>query len=66
MSKSIRILRISEQVQQRKIRILAVDHNPLLREGLSLLIQMQPDMELVGVVASAEEAVQHSSNTGPT
>jgi DNA-binding NarL/FixJ family response regulator len=45
-------------VQTRKIRILAVDHNPLLREGLTLLIDLQPDMELVGVVASGKEAVQ--------
>jgi DNA-binding NarL/FixJ family response regulator len=45
-------------VQVRKIRILAVDHNPLLREGLTLLIDLQPDMELVGVAASSEEAVQ--------
>ena len=35
-----------------------MDHNPLLREGLSLLIQLQPDMELVDVVASGEEAVR--------
>jgi len=35
-----------------------VDHNPLLREGLKLLIDLQPDMELVGLVASAKEAVQ--------
>ena len=40
------------------IRILAVDHNPLLREGLTLLIDLQPGMELVAVVASGEEAVQ--------
>jgi DNA-binding NarL/FixJ family response regulator len=45
-------------VQARKIRILAVDHNPLLREGLALLIQFQPDMELVGLAASGKEAVQ--------
>jgi DNA-binding NarL/FixJ family response regulator len=45
-------------VQNRKIRILAVDHNPLLREGLTLLIDLQPDMELVAVAASAKEAVQ--------
>ena len=45
-------------MQARKIRILAVDHNPLLREGLSLLIRLQPDMELVGTAASGEEAVQ--------
>jgi two-component system NarL family response regulator len=45
-------------VPPRKIRILAVDHNPLLREGLKLLIDLQPDMELVGLVASGKEAVQ--------
>ena len=45
-------------MQTRKIRILAVDHNPLLREGLTLLIDLQPDMELVGTAASGEEAVQ--------
>jgi DNA-binding NarL/FixJ family response regulator len=47
-----------KMVQPPKIRILAVGHNPLLREGLSLLIRLQPDMELVGAAASAEEAVQ--------
>jgi DNA-binding NarL/FixJ family response regulator len=45
-------------VRARKIRILAVDHNPLLRDGLSLLIQLQPDMDLVGLVASGKEAVE--------
>ena len=45
-------------MEARKIRILVVDHNPLLREGLSLLIRLQPDMELAGAVASREEAVQ--------
>ena len=45
-------------MQARKIRILAVDHNPLLREGLSILVQMQPDIEMVGVAASGDEAVR--------
>ena len=45
-------------MEKRQIRILVVDHNPLLREGLSLLIHSEPDMELVGAVASGEEAVQ--------
>jgi DNA-binding NarL/FixJ family response regulator len=45
-------------VKTGKIRILAVDHNPLLREGLTLLIDLQTDMELVALVASAREAVQ--------
>jgi len=37
--------------------VLAVDHNPLMREGLALLVRLQPDMQLVGAVATAEEAV---------
>jgi DNA-binding NarL/FixJ family response regulator len=52
-------------VQARKIRILAVDHNPLLREGLALSIQLQPDMELVGAVASGKEAVQSFTQHRP-
>jgi two-component system, NarL family, response regulator len=45
-------------VEARKIRILAVDQNPLLREGLALLAQIHSDMELVGMAASGEEGVQ--------
>jgi DNA-binding NarL/FixJ family response regulator len=40
------------------IRVLAVDHNSLMREGLALLVRLQPDMLLVGAVATAEEALQ--------
>jgi len=54
-----------EIVQERKIRILAVDHNPLLREGLALLIQLQPDMELAGLAASGKEAVQSFAEQRP-
>jgi DNA-binding NarL/FixJ family response regulator len=54
-----------EIVPERKIRILAVDHNPLLREGLALLFQLQPDMELVGLVASGKEAVSSFTELRP-
>ena len=40
------------------IRVLAVAKNSLMREGLALLIRLQPDMQLVGVVATAEEALE--------
>ena len=40
-----------------KIRVLAVDHNALLLEGLSLLIQSHADMELVDAVESTKAAV---------
>jgi DNA-binding NarL/FixJ family response regulator len=45
-------------VQANKIRILVVDHNPLLMEGLSLLISLQPDMELAATATDAREAVE--------
>jgi DNA-binding NarL/FixJ family response regulator len=35
-----------------------VDHNPLLREGLSLLINLQPDMELAATATQGPEAVE--------
>jgi DNA-binding NarL/FixJ family response regulator len=45
-------------VESGYIRLLVVDHNPLLRNGLSLLIRFEPNMELVAVAASADEAVE--------
>lgn len=47
------------------IRVLAVDHNPLLREGLALLVRLQPDMELVGTARTAAEAVDMYAEQRP-
>jgi two-component system, NarL family, response regulator len=44
-------------VEQTRRRILIVDHNMLLREGLCSLVHLQPDMDLVGVAPSAMEAI---------
>ena len=45
-------------MKEPKIRVLIVERNPLLRDGLSLLIQGQPDLELAGATGSCEEAVE--------
>lgn len=39
------------------IRVLCVDDHPIVREGITLIIQLESDMEVVGQAASAEEAV---------
>ena len=45
-------------VNERKIRVIAVDHNPLLREGISLLIGLHDDMELVCSATSRAEIME--------
>jgi len=41
-----------------RIRVLAVDDHPLLREGVAALIANQPDMKLVAEAASGHEAIE--------
>jgi DNA-binding NarL/FixJ family response regulator len=41
-----------------QIRVFSVDDHPLLREGISALVNNQPDMTLVAEAANGAEAIQ--------
>ncbi len=42
---------------QSRSRIMIVDDHPMMRDGLSLRISSQPDMEVCGEAATEDEAV---------
>jgi DNA-binding NarL/FixJ family response regulator len=42
----------------RKIRVLCVDDHPVVRDGVEALINLQPDMMLVGAAATGREALE--------
>ncbi len=47
------------------IRVLCVDDHPIVRDGVSLIIDMQPDMQVVGVASTGEEALSLFSRHHP-
>ncbi|QYE33290.1 response regulator transcription factor (plasmid) [Polymorphobacter sp. PAMC 29334] len=48
-----------------RIRIMVADDHPALRYGIAAMIEMQPDMVLVGEAANGREAVEGFRNLRP-
>jgi len=48
-----------------RIRVLTVDDHPLLREGIAIMINRQPDMVLAGVAANGSEGIQKFRELAP-
>lgn len=49
----------------RPIRILTVDDHPALRDGISAIVDLQPDMVLVGEAANGSEAFEQYCKLRP-
>jgi DNA-binding NarL/FixJ family response regulator len=45
-------------MQTPRIRVLCVDDHRIVREGITLIISRQPDMEVVASAASGEESIE--------
>ena len=44
-------------MMQSRIRVLCVDDHRIVREGIALIISREPDMDVVGLASTGEEAI---------
>ena len=48
-----------------RIRVLCVDDHPIVREGLTSIVGLQPDMEIAGAAESGAEALRMFRELSP-
>src|SRR5512135_1689514 len=56
---------LQSPIPGKKIRVLLVDDHAVVRQGLRMFIEMQPDMEVVGEGANGHEAVEMAASLDP-
>ncbi|WP_312115747.1 response regulator transcription factor [Brevibacillus reuszeri] len=49
---------MTETSQSKTIRVVLVDDQKMIRQGLGYVIQMQPDMEVIGEASDGDEAIK--------
>ncbi|MEI9812180.1 MAG: response regulator transcription factor [Acidobacteriota bacterium] len=52
-------------MQNKKIRVLLADDHAILRKGVRLLLNSQPDMEVVGEAKTGREAIREAVELKP-
>jgi DNA-binding NarL/FixJ family response regulator len=50
---------------KQRVRVLCVDDHPIVREGLTSIVALQPDMEIVGAAESGADALRIFQETHP-
>jgi len=56
---------MTKPASDQRIRVLCVDDHRLVREGLALIIAREPDMEVVGLASSGDEAIEACVQLNP-
>ena len=49
----------------KKIRVLVIEDNRLLRSGITMIIEKQPDLKVVAATGSSEDAVRNARKLKP-
>ncbi|WP_103106152.1 response regulator [Brevibacillus reuszeri] len=49
---------MTETTKPKNIRVVLVDDQTMIRQGLGYVIQMQPDMEVIGEASDGDEAIK--------
>jgi DNA-binding NarL/FixJ family response regulator/signal transduction histidine kinase len=54
-----------EEIQEEMIRLLLVDDQPYIRDSLRIILEQQPDFEIIGLTENGEQAVSFCEQEQP-